>query len=886
MDSFGLVGRSSGIESVIAHVKEPGHCGSLIVGEAGMGKTAVAQAVSDALRVERPVFQISGTPALSTMPFGVLAPLLGGMEEAGREPSQDEVFRAVCGFFRGQRAKGGQVPLVVVDDAYDVDTDSRTILARLVVSDSARMLVLSPRSAMPLEFLELWTDGFLGRCDLRPLTPDEIHLLCERQLQGKVLRSVSAMLGDISKGNPLFVLALLRQSHANGSLFERNGVWLLSAAPSSYLPLLERLRGDLRRLSADELEVLEAVALAEPLPMDVLTHSGMVHVLDNLELLELVTVSDDPRCVRHANPLFSEALRRTVPPAHSSELRQKYAQSAEDMPNDRLIRHVSWALECGTPLPDRTLIRAVRAGNEQFDFQFSLRAAAAVQDSLHRDENFLEMAIAHAHLGHHLVARDLLQHLLQESTNLPVLFRAVQWIYRMPMHAGDSGQPRRLKTLLLSMAERTVGLRSGGPGDRDIDMLTRLVSILHHSAEGISVEAEEALARMAWSTPGINIPTRVASLSLLGELLNATGRFTSGRAATSLALNLVQEHPTELRMEFGYVFLHHVKGLLFGGQWREAAARLTDYRQDLSWNQIYFGAVLQLLEGTLAVQKGQVHSGLEQLRPAIEGLRFGPHSEYLPFGLGMMAYAAALCGEAALVDECVETFPQDVPYGDKGLYRVGEAYLTAAMAGTGRTDDAIQQLAELARHARSHGMLAAERDALALSMCIGDALSAVRLAELTSTLEGPISEVFHLYSCAVVSRDPDALMEAAARARHEGFHLVGVSGLEQAAAILEADADRGRRNRAQMLLRQYKAQLDGPVILSGHDSSRASRLTPREQEIVELAQRGQSNREIARILSLSARTVEGHLYRIFAKLGVSSRAELLISLAPPESLQA
>jgi DNA-binding NarL/FixJ family response regulator len=51
-------------------------------------------------------------------------------------------------------------------------------------------------------------------------------------------------------------------------------------------------------------------------------------------------------------------------------------------------------------------------------------------------------------------------------------------------------------------------------------------------------------------------------------------------------------------------------------------------------------------------------------------------------------------------------------------------------------------------------------------------------------------------------------------------------------------------------------------------------LTEREREIVTLAARGLSNREIADRLAVSVRTVEGHLYRAGNKLGVSDRKEL------------
>jgi DNA-binding NarL/FixJ family response regulator len=51
-------------------------------------------------------------------------------------------------------------------------------------------------------------------------------------------------------------------------------------------------------------------------------------------------------------------------------------------------------------------------------------------------------------------------------------------------------------------------------------------------------------------------------------------------------------------------------------------------------------------------------------------------------------------------------------------------------------------------------------------------------------------------------------------------------------------------------------------------------LTDREREIAALAAAGRSNREIAARLSLSVRTIEGHIYRACGKLGVADRAAL------------
>lgn len=56
----------------------------------------------------------------------------------------------------------------------------------------------------------------------------------------------------------------------------------------------------------------------------------------------------------------------------------------------------------------------------------------------------------------------------------------------------------------------------------------------------------------------------------------------------------------------------------------------------------------------------------------------------------------------------------------------------------------------------------------------------------------------------------------------------------------------------------------------------AEPLSEREMEVVKLAGRGMSNKDIAEELSLSVRTVQAHLGNIFNKLGVGSRTEAVL----------
>ena len=90
---------------------------------------------------------------------------------------------------------------------------------------------------------------------------------------------------------------------------------------------------------------------------------------------------------------------------------------------------------------------------------------------------------------------------------------------------------------------------------------------------------------------------------------------------------------------------------------------------------------------------------------------------------------------------------------------------------------------------------------------------------------------------------------------------------------------------ADELVRLVRAACDDPVkvidVPSPGSSSSLGRqwdddsLTARERDVVRLAVRGLANKQIARQLSISPRTVEGHLNHIFEKVHAGSRTELV-----------
>jgi DNA-binding CsgD family transcriptional regulator len=124
--------------------------------------------------------------------------------------------------------------------------------------------------------------------------------------------------------------------------------------------------------------------------------------------------------------------------------------------------------------------------------------------------------------------------------------------------------------------------------------------------------------------------------------------------------------------------------------------------------------------------------------------------------------------------------------------------------------------------------------------------------------------------------DGTALDAVATRFAADGMALAAA---EAAALAADAHATAGAPRRAATS-RQNSARFAESCqgartpALAAPPESATHRLSRREYEIAVLAARGASSRAIADSLVLSPRTVENHLNRAYAKLGISGRADL------------
>jgi DNA-binding NarL/FixJ family response regulator len=132
---------------------------------------------------------------------------------------------------------------------------------------------------------------------------------------------------------------------------------------------------------------------------------------------------------------------------------------------------------------------------------------------------------------------------------------------------------------------------------------------------------------------------------------------------------------------------------------------------------------------------------------------------------------------------------------------------------------------------------------------------------------------------AVADGRAEPMLIAATALEYSGLLLAAAEALCCASMRFERDGER-RRSRAIMVdARQLIARLDGARTPGLAPAAAVVELTSREREIAVLAAQGQSSKDIAARLVLSARTVDNHLQRVYDKLGVNSRQALADALA-------
>jgi DNA-binding NarL/FixJ family response regulator len=195
-------------------------------------------------------------------------------------------------------------------------------------------------------------------------------------------------------------------------------------------------------------------------------------------------------------------------------------------------------------------------------------------------------------------------------------------------------------------------------------------------------------------------------------------------------------------------------------------------------------------------------------------------------------------------------------------------------------------------HDRAHELLLAGADTLAATgdrsgevACLHDLVRLGRAEVVRDRLvgvldgaEGTLYALLRAHVSAVCSRSASELGAVA-----EGFAEVGAWLLASEAAHAADEAARAAgdtRSAAAWAVKgeQWRARCDDVRAPGLVAASAPVPLTRREREVAQLAAEGLPRKDMAEQLFVGVRTVDSHLVRIYAKLGVRNRAELAQAL--------
>lgn len=866
-----------------------------VIADYGMGASSLLARLEERAKARTTVLAIGATPALAMVPYGALAPFLADVR--GLDVSRVLVLRAI--WERLQPAPGQEGPsLVVVDDAHVLDDASAGIITELVRTGWAHVVASSkPRPGVPEPMVQLWEGGWAERFDLQPLGPGEVLELCTLLLGGTVMESTGRSLWAGTGGNPLMVKTLVREFALNGALVQRNGVWQLSPAGMGSEPLetAEVVSMQLRRLSVQAREALNLIALAEPVQQEqVAALLGPEPVRELRE--ERLVALDGPSgtTLSLLNPLYGEAVRHMVPAAASLELHRRFMASMEAPVDDpaSLLRFVLWSLDCGAVVEDPLLVRAAEVACTVFLNDAALRIASAVHDALFRPRVVDIMARAHFNMGHYAQAGALLDEVDAGGTDLEsmMLHSLLRAAVRTALGHPVSEISADAAALLAWGHREAERLRKDGDGGAADNVLaaasdrSAILELMAASRTGDYAAMERIADTLLGSGPAQSGPagllTRALALALDADRLCALGRPVSGLARAEEAFAIVQPEGQSVFFVPEFILVRLLACCLAAGEWEKTRDLLDKYFLTAGPAMVAFSGSIHTGIGYAAVRQGNMAQALPVLMSGMEALRESDPEQLMPLCAALAFYAAASLGQREVAESLMDEYPAWTSAGiyvvianARDFYQAGVELLRRDGTGLAALLAAAESEAE--RHA---GFL--ELHALELAIGLGSRTRLGRFTELAGRSEGSWAAALAKYGWALQTPDVAHFLRAGDALRDAGVFGTAASCYEGALSQMGRNHDRELVPRVRELLAQCKAAT-GTASASSAEAVQGSPahtggdlLTRREREVVALVLAGLTDREIADALHLSVRTVEGHLYRCYTKLGVTSRSQL------------
>ena len=880
-----------------------GESTSLVLrGEAGIGKTALLSYAAER-RGRRTVLRIAGVEAESDMGFagleGLLRPITGKLDELpraqadalsaalGLAPSggSDRLLVSAAALSLIAAAAEDQPVLCLVDDVQLLDVASVEALlfsARRLGAEPVGMLFVVREGAGR----EIATPG-LPEVRLEGLDVDAAVPLLEASAPGAV-GPVREWLLAQAAGNPLALLELpsgLSAQQLQGRAALPETIRLTSGLRAAFVQRVKRLPAETQAAlliaaldDRDEVATVMRAADEAGLPAD---------ALDAAEHDGLLTIADGAVEFRH--PLVRSALLES---STHSQRRAGHAALAAALSADQHADRRVWHQALASADADEEVAAALEASARRYESRAGhasaatafARAAELSSSDGSRTRRLAAAAQAAWAGGQPDRARDLIARVLPLA---PDGLRA-ELLYLRGVIEARTGDLRGAAAVLVEAAETSespslaldalseaaeaasyagessqtvaIGARAGATEPHDeidrfrVSALTGMAAELAGDYERSGRLLREAIQR----AEQLQDPGALVWASLLATMGLTGGNFADGLPHSSRAVAIARERG--LLSMLPLALWAQANALLGLGRFNlarsaaEEGIRLASdfgHRSGAGWN-LTVTALLDSLRGDESAARSHLDEAV-QLAAIGGGTLILAQNEWM---LGLLDLTLGRPDEATerLLPLTAIERPEWNPL--VGLWSIPD--LIEAAARSGRLDETAEQFDRYTSWVK-YSPSAPRRSVLA------------RCRALVGG--GDVRERFD------EALAPDSFVSPFLMARTE---LLYGEWLRRERQRREA---RPHLRRAADLFRQvgttpWEDRAEGELRATGEkarerDPSTLDQLTPQELQIAGLVASGMTNRQIAGQLYLSPRTIDYHLRKVFSKLGVASRTELV-----------
>jgi DNA-binding CsgD family transcriptional regulator len=875
MEGWPLVGRARELEAIVDayHQAAPalpvGAAGVMLVGAAGVGKTRLAREAVDRLAGSGGLTAwATATRSTATIPLGALAHLL-----IDPRPGPLDALGAFVAMFARQPEPR---PVLVVDDVHLLD-DASAALVHHVAAQGYAFVLLTARTAaaVPDAVTALWTGEAVRRLDVAALDAAETRALLTEVLPGRIDVVSEQTLWHACGGNPLLLREVLRAGRDTGALRRSGALWRWFGGDYVTPRLTDVIHARLGHLDDELRGVVEVLACAEPLRMPLLEavaeHPAIVEA-ERRGVLVTERVGDR-LLARLPHPVYADVVRATMPRSRELGIWRALVAALDRTPGrrgDDVLYGARWRVQAGLDAPPELLLRAARHARERLDLDLAERLARAAGQAGGGPSADLALAELLADRGRYSEAAAVLPALdgeVDAATRDRWHYVRRQLRYWRPERDGTDETTERDPA---AEAIRSWLLLLDGDGERALDV-------------GVA----------ALDLPGIPAPAADRAASAVIGAAGLLGHHDRAMSTLDTALAAAREHRGASPWGVTLVAGAGTLALLAAGRLGRAAELAeSEYRAAVGMVS-GIGTMAAPLVGTWAAYRGTVAKARGDGRLAVSSLTEAVTllADFPTFRLARL-YLAELAGAAALtgdVGAAREWLDQAEAHAKSGLFDAwferDRAWVTAA---GGDLAAAASQARHAAALARSTGQPTIEGYALFDAARFG-AASRVhrRMATLAKEVGGVLVPVLARVAGAWHATIEPATLDSAARELASLGQLLYAA--ETAMTAHRAHTRAGDRSRAQTALvraTEYAGFCAGARTPLLEPAELSTVLTARERQVADLAAAGLSSPVIASRLGLSVRTVNNHLSRAYAKLGIASRSQLgelfATSIAPPD----